>query len=52
MKSKTTTGALATTGMMTQKNVTNSLHKKKCDGCKRAEGADKNHVYTCNCNVK
>ena len=26
--------------------------QNKCDGCMRAEGADENHVYTCNCNVK
>ena len=23
----------------------------KCDGCKRAEGSNDGHIYTCNCNV-
>jgi len=26
--------------------------ENKCDGCKRAVGADEHHIYTCNCGVE
>ena len=51
--SKTTTGALGTTGTMVQSNSRN-----KCDGCKRALKnsfteliVKGEYVYTCNCGV-